>query len=82
MCILWLNALRKVRKLPYGSHRDLIPLIADCVPLDVALVFRLIKFYRTVALSGNMVVNYIANTMTFAYRSTYGPECKTHYVQI
>ena len=49
----------------YGSYamvrRDLIPLIAECVPLDVALVFRFIQFYRTAALSDNMVVNYIAN---------------------
>ena len=72
MCIQWRNALRKVWKLPYASHRDLVPLIAECVPLDVALVFRFIKFYRTVALSDNMDVNYIANTMTFAYRSTMG----------
>ena len=46
--------------------------IIECVPLDVVLVFRFIKFYRTVALSDNMVVNYIANTMTFAYRSPMG----------
>ena len=63
---------RKVWKLPNGSHGDLLPLIAECVPLYVALVFRFIKFYRTVALSDNMVVNYIANTITFAYRSTMG----------
>ena len=56
----------------YGSHTDLIPLIAECIPLDVALVHRFIPFYRIVALSDNMVVNYIANTMTFAYRSTMG----------
>ena len=31
-----------------------------------------IKFYRTVALSDNMVVNYIANTMTFASRFIMG----------
>ena len=42
------------------------------MPLDVALVYMLITFYRTVALSDNMVVNYIANTMIFAYRSTLG----------
>ena len=30
------------------------------------------KLYRTVALSDNMVVNYITNTMTFAYRSIMG----------
>ena len=58
MCIQWHNVLCKVWKLPYGSHRDLIPLFAECVPLDVALVFSFIKFYRTVALSDNMVVNY------------------------
>ena len=72
MCTQWRNALRKVWKLPCGSHRDVIPLIAECVPLDVALVFTLIKFYRTVALSDNIVDNYIANTMTFAYMSSMG----------
>ena len=55
-----------------GLHRDLIPLIAECIPLDVALVFMFIKFYRTVTLSDNMVVNYIANAMTFACKSTMG----------
>ena len=50
MCIQWRNALRKVWKLPYGSHRDFITLIAECVTLDVALVFRFIKIYRTVNL--------------------------------
>ena len=51
---------------------DLIPLIAECIPLDVALVYSFIMFYRTVALSDNMVVNYTTNTMTFTYRSTMG----------
>ena len=44
MCIQWCNALRKVWKLPYGSHRDLIPLIAECIPLDVALSIGLYSF--------------------------------------
>ena len=56
-------ALHKVWKLPYGLHRDLIPLIAECIPLDVALVYRFITFYRTVALSDNMVVR---NCMIFS----------------
>ena len=56
----------------YCSHRDLIPLIAECVPMDLALVFIFIKLYRTVTLSHNIVVIYIANTMTFAYRFTMG----------
>ena len=66
--IQWRNALCKVWEQPYSSHRDLIKLFAECVTLDVVLVCRFIKFYRTVALSDNTVVNYIANTMTFAYR--------------
>ena len=57
MSIQWRNALRKVWKLLYCSHRDLIPLTAECEPLDVVLVFRFIKFYRTVVLSDNMVVD-------------------------
>ena len=56
MCIQWRNALRKVWKLPYGSHGVLISLLAECIPLDVALVYRFIMFYRTVALSDNMVI--------------------------
>ena len=74
MCIQWCNALRKVWKLPYDSHRHLIPLIliAECIPLDVALVYRFIQFYRTVALSDNTFVNFISNTMTFDYRSIMG----------
>ena len=77
MCIQWRNALGKVWKLPYGSHIDLIPIIAECtIPLDVALVYKFIKFYRTVALSDNMVVNYIANTMAFVYRSIMGNNVK------
>ena len=36
------------------------------------MVYRFIQFYRTVALLDNMIVNYIANTMTFDYWSTMG----------
>ena len=68
--IQWRNALCKVWKLRDGSQR--FSIIAECVPLDVALVFRFIKFYRTAALSDNTVANYIANTMIFAYRSIMG----------
>ena len=76
MSIQWLNALRKLWKLPYISHRYLIPLIAECVPLDVALVFNFLKFYVPGALSDNMVVNYITNAMTFAYSFTMGQNVK------
>ena len=48
--------------LSYGQN-DLTPLIAECIHLHVAFDFRLTKFYRTVALSDNMVVNFIGNTM-------------------
>ena len=34
-------------KQPYGSHRDLIPSIAECVPLDVVLVYFLIWNFIT-----------------------------------
>ena len=72
MCIQWRNALRKIWKLPYGSHRDLIPLIAECIPLDVVLAFRYVKFYRKLDLPDNMVVTFIGNTMTFTYRFSMG----------
>ena len=72
ICVQWRNALRKIWNLPRQSHSDLIPLIADCVPLDLALVFRFLKFYRTVVQSKNVVIKSIAESMTFEYRSTMG----------
>ena len=76
MCTEWRNALPKVWKLPCGSHIYLILLIAECIPLDVAVVFRFIQFYKTIALSDNMVVNYITHTMTVDYRSTMGQKVR------
>ena len=40
--------------------------------LNVALFYRFIKLYRTGVLSVNMVLNYIRNSKTFAYRSNMG----------
>ena len=58
----------------YGSYhmvRTKIQLIAECMRLDVALVFRF-------SFSDNMVVTYIANTKTFAYRSTICQNVRRH----
>ena len=51
--------------------RTKIQLIAEFMHLDVALVFRF-------SFSDNMVVTYIANTMTFAYRSTMSQNVRRH----
>ena len=52
--------MRKIWKLPHDSHSDLVPLVAECTPLDIALDIRFITFYRNVISSNNTVVNYIA----------------------
>ena len=67
MCTQWRNALQKVHKLHWFVKTNVIPLIAECVPIDVALIFRLIKFHRSVAFSDNTVVNNITNTINRLY---------------
>ena len=35
----------------YDTHSDLVPLMADILPLGIALDLRLIKFYRSCIMS-------------------------------
>ena len=72
MCTQWRKAHRQTLSLPYRTHCDLIPLIAENVPIEIFLDCKFLSFYKSAATSNNSIVKYIATTRLFSYESTMG----------
>ena len=70
LCTKWRTAHRMVLSLPYNTHSNLLPLIAENRPLDCMLECRYIGFYKTISESKNNIVKYIAHTRLYDYTST------------
>ena len=65
-------ALRRVWSLPPRTHRDLLPLISEMLPIEVAIQSRIIKFVKTLKESENEIVRYIAKYAATAPDSILG----------
>ena len=61
----WRNALRRIWSVPTNTHCDILPLLASQSPIDIQLKCRFLKFYRSLSNSGNALVRYLSNVMTF-----------------
>ena len=72
LCTKWNIALRRVLGLPPRTHRDLLPLIAGQMPIEVSLHCRLVKFYNTINTSKNSIVKYISDYCVTSPGSTMG----------
>ena len=68
----WRKAHRQVLSLPYKTHCDLLPLIADNMPLEYILDCRYIAFYKSIISSNNKIISFTANYKTFECTSTMG----------
>ena len=68
----WNIAVRRILCLPSRTHRELLPLIVEQMPVEVSLHCRLIKFYRNLNKSNNLIVKYIANYAVSSAFSTLG----------
>ena len=55
-----------------ATHCALVPLIAECIPLDVSLDIIFIKLYRNASRSDNDVIKYLANRAILSYESPMG----------
>ena len=59
--VAWQKAIRKVWKLPYQSHRSLLPfLCVSNMHIKTQLILRFIKFYLSMFVNDNTIVNYFA----------------------
>ena len=59
-----------VLSLPYNTHCDILPLIAENRPLDCMLECRYIGLYKTISESKINIVKYIVHTRLYYYTST------------
>ena len=66
----WRKYHRIVLGLVNTTHCDLIPLIADNMPLDCILDLKFLSFYRSIMTSENKAVNYVAHRMSKSSTST------------
>ena len=68
--INWRKSLKRIWRLPYNTHCDILPLLASQAPIEIQLKCRFLKFYRSLIESDNNLVKYLSNVMIFAYEST------------
>ena len=46
LCVAWRKASRKIWRLSPRTHCDILPLLSDCVPLDISLKQRFMTFIQ------------------------------------
>ena len=68
----WRKAHRQVLGLPYMTHCDMLPLIANNMPLDCILDCKYIAFYKSIGKSENKIIKYTAKNKVYDHSSTLG----------
>merc|ERR1712212_606500 len=66
----WKKAHQQVLEMPNMTHCDLLPLIADNMPLECILHCKYIAFYKSIVKSENQIVSYTAKHRLYDHTST------------
>ena len=66
----WRKYHRIALEVPYTTHCDLLPLIADNLPLDCTLDLKFISFFKSIATSDNSIIRYTGKCMMKSHTST------------
>ena len=66
----WRRYHRIALEVPYKTHCDLLPLIADKFPLDCTLDIKFISFFKSIATSDNSIIRYTGKCMMKSHTST------------
>ena len=61
MCIAWRKSVRRIWKVPYKTHCNLIPFISNSIPIEVIIHRRFYRFFDNCINSDNGVISYIFN---------------------
>ena len=61
LCTSWRKAMRRVWRIPWRTHCNMLPHVAEVMDPDLILAKRCIKFINNVDNSGNNTVNTISN---------------------
>ena len=81
ICVKWRKAIRRIWNLPYRTHCNMLPVIADHYPIEITLECKFVNFVKTLAKSNNNSVAYMANYMRSDCQSTYGHNIRHLYVK-
>ena len=68
----WRKAHRQVLSVPYMTHCDLLPLIANNMPLEYILDSRYFAFFNSIVNSKNEIISHTASSKIFDCSSTLG----------
>ena len=66
----WRKYHRVVLEVPYTTHCDILPLIADRMPLECTLELKYLSFYKSMATSKNVIISYMVNSLFQSHDST------------
>lgn len=61
VCTQWNKAVRRILRLPFNTHRWLLPILAKRPPLQNQLEIRFLKFISSMFNSENTIVSFISN---------------------
>ena len=76
ICTKWRIAIRRLWNLPYRTHCNMLPIIADVYPIEIALECKFVKFFKSLTNSENKSVAYMANAMKNDCNSILGHNIK------
>ena len=76
VCTKWRKAIRRIWGLPFNTHCNLLPLISEQNPIEIALTNRFIKFFKSLLDSDNCMVSYMARLQSQNCRSIFGQNAR------
>ena len=74
--VAWRTAMRKVWRIPWTTHNDFLPMLADVMPPNLMLEKRAITFSHQLLNSNNRTVNMITGMALHGSHSVLGQNMK------
>ena len=76
VCTKWRKAIRRIWELPFDTHCNLLPIISEQKPIEIALTNRYIKFLKSLLESKNCIVSYMARLQSQNCQSIFGQNAR------
>ena len=70
--VKWRTAIRRLWNLPHKAHCNMLPLISEQYPIDISLISRFCKFFKSIIDSKNQTLSYVAKMQSENCRSVLG----------
>lgn len=71
----WRKSIRKIFDIPQRTHCNLLPLIADCLPIQIQFLSRIVRFIQSCIRSHNDVLNVLSNLALSGSGSSVAGSC-------